>query len=150
MIRFVCCFLMILAFFSSCGVSSFESSSSEELLRDIMICFQTEDGHLYSRDEKARYPLTDAMLDRMFFGASLEDLRYVESMAVYFSGRFCDHEIVVVELFDMSHRKTIASLLTKRAELKEHATVYAQGNYVFLICTEQNEEILDIIQEKIG
>lgn len=119
-------------------------------MRDVMIHFQVSDGYLYSRDEKAEYLLTDAMLERMFSGASLEDLRYAESMAAYFSGRFCESEIVVIELFDMSHRKTIVSLLTKRAELKERATVYAQGNYVFLICTEQNEEILEIIRERIG
>ena len=140
---------MILVLFSSCGDASVHNPSSEELLREITIHFQKEDGNLYIRDEKAAYPLTDAMLERTFLGASLEDLRYVKSMAAYFSGRFCDHEILVIELFDMSHRKTIVSLLTKRAELKEHAMVYAQGNYVFLICTEQNEEILDIIRKKI-
>ena len=119
-------------------------------MQEVMLEFEIEDGYLYSRDAMAEYPLTDAMLERAFFGASLEDLCYAESMAVYFSGRFCDHEIIVIKLFDMSHRKAVASLLVKRADLKENALVYACGNYVFLICTDRNEEILAAFREKIG
>ena len=150
MLRYVCVFLIIVMIFSSCGNAYTQSVSADVLLQEVMIRFDINDGYLYSRDTMAEYPLTDAMLERIFFGTSLDDLCYAESMAVYFSGRFCDHEIIVIELFDMSHRKAVASLLTKRADLKENALVYMRGNYVFLICTDRNEEILAAFREKIG
>ena len=135
--------------FSSCGNSYFREPTADALLRDVMCDFGIADGYLYVRDALAEHPLTDAMLERMFLGASLEDLRYVKSMAAYLSGRLCEKEIIVIELFDMSHRKALTSLLTKRADLKDGALVYAQGNYVYLLCTERNDEILAFLREKI-
>ena len=150
MLRYICVLLVIAMLFSSCGNAYTQTASAEALLQEVMLEFEIEDGYLYSRDAMAEHPLTDAMLERAFLGASLEDLRYAESVAVYFSGRFCDHEIIVIKLFDMSHRKAMVSLLTKRADLKEDALVSVWEDYVFLICTDRNEEILAAFREKIG
>lgn len=144
--RILCCFLAAVIIFSSCSRPfSFEAKSAEEVLCEIMKEFSITDGYIYSSGEEAEHPITSAMLERMFFGTALDDLRYAESMAVYFSRRFSEREIIIIELFDMSHRKAVMALLTKRAEKKENAIVQANGNYVYLICTEKNEEILSAL-----
>jgi hypothetical protein len=113
-----------------------------------MEAFSITDGYVYGKCEGETHFLSDAMLERMFMGADLADLCYVESMAVYFSRRFSEREILVIVLFDMSHREAIVALLEKRANRKENALVSTNGRYVYLVCTENNEEILSFLREK--
>ena len=135
--------LLICAFiFSSClPVFSEESRSADEILAAILAEFDMEDGYCYGTERDAMYPLTDALLERMFVGERLDDLRYVDSMAVYFSRRYSEREIIVIRLLDMSHRKAVMALLLERAGKKENAVVFASSVYLYLLCTEQNESI---------
>ena len=66
---------------------------------------------------------------------------FILSYRPYFSKRFCEYEIIVFELFDISSRDKIIALLQKRAKKKENAVVASDGVYVYLICTDRNEEI---------
>lgn len=135
--------LLIYAFvFSSCvPVFSEESRSADEILAAILAEFDMEDGYCYGTERDAMHPLTDALLERMFVGERLDDLRYVDSMAVYFSRRYSEREIIVIKLLDISHQKAVMALLLERAEKKENAVVFASGVYLYLLCTEQNKEI---------
>ena len=115
---------------------------AEEILRDVLSCFQISDGYIYSTKPLAEYPLSDAVLARMFpERGDTDDLYCLHSAAVYFSKRFCEDEIIVFELCDISNRDKILTLLQKRARKKENAVVFSDGVYVYLICTDQNEEI---------
>ena len=146
--RFFCCLLVVLIILTSCDESPSQHKSAEMLLHEIMEEFSIEDGYVYSDEMGAAQPLTDVMLERIFFGAMLDDLRYAKSVAVYFSRRFSEQEIVIIQLYDIAHRKTIMALLNKRAEKKENAIVSSQGNYVYLICTDKNSDILSALREK--
>ena len=136
-------FLLILTFlFGSCKTTFLkEEKHAEEVLNEILMEFSIDDGIVYSDERDAKYPLTDEMLERLFWGTDLGDLRYVSSVAVYFSRRFYEDEIFVFELFDISHQKAVMKLLSRRAEKKENAVLFANGVYIYLICTEKNEEI---------
>lgn len=130
--------------FASCGQSIRHSKKgdAEEILRDVLSCFQITDGYVYSTKPLSEYPLSDALLARMFpERGDTDDLYCLRSAAVYFSRRFCEDEIVVFELCDISNRDKIQTLLQKRARKKENAVVFSDGVYVYLICTDQNEKI---------
>ncbi len=139
---FLCCLLSL--FFVSCGFQGGTSKKgdAEDILREVLSSFGITDGSVYSNRPLAEYPLTDALLARMFpERGDTEDLFCVRSAAVYFSKRFCDDEIIVFELFDISGREKIVSLLQKRANKKENAVVLSDGVYVYLICTDYNTQI---------
>ena len=130
--------------FASCGPDMRHSKKgdAEEILRDVLSCFQITDGYVYSTKPLSEYPLSDALLARMFpERGDTDDLYCLRSAAVYFSRRFCEDEIVVFELCDISNRDKILALLQKRARKKENAVVFSDGVYVYLICTDRNEEI---------
>ncbi len=129
-------------FLSSCSVPfSKENRRAEVILEEMLMQFSICDGFLYQKTGDAEHPLTDAMLTRLFEGADLADLRYVASMAVFLSRRYRSTEIMIIELYDISHRDALQKLLEKRAKKKENAVVLTNGVYLYLICTEQNEEI---------
>ena len=138
-------FLFLMMFISvSCGFDIQNSSKgdAENILQDVLSYFQINDGSLYSTRPLAEYPLTDAILARMFpERGDTEDLICVRSAAVYFSKRFCENEIIVFELYDLSCRDKMLALFQKRARKKENAVVFSDGVYVYLICTDRNEEI---------
>ena len=138
-------FLFIMMFISvSCGfdIQNSNKGDAENILQDVLSYFQINDGSLYSTRPLAEYQLTDAILARMFpERGDTEDLICVQSAAVYFSKRFCENEIIVFELYDLSCRDKMLALLKKRARKKENAVVFADGVYVYLICTDRNEEI---------
>ena len=139
---FVVTLALSLLFFS-CGVRSGRTAENAgEVMEALLSEFSPGDGFFYSDGANAEYPLTDAVLERMFPGdGDLEDLFCVTSAAVWFSKRFSEHEIIVFELCDRSHRERIVGLLEKRARKKENAVVFADGVYVYLICTDSNEAI---------
>ncbi len=132
--------------FVSCSVPFREENKrADVVLQGILSAFSISDGFLYHDGEDAEHPLTDAMLERMFAGEKLDDLSYVRSMAVYFSRRYHARELLVFELYDMSRRGAVMKLLEKRARKKENAVIFANGVYVYLICTEQNGEIKNFL-----
>ena len=140
---------LLLAFaLSSCGTpKTARRGSASEILSEILENFEQGDGFVYTDETGAESPLTDAMLARMFpDDGDTADLFCVVSAAVYFSKRFSDREILVLEICDISHTELIVRLLQKRAKKKENAVVFADGVYVYLICTDQNEEISRYLQ----
>lgn len=149
--KFLIFLFLLLVVFSSCGQKPQHSKKgeAEEILTDVLSCFGITDGYVYSSRPLAEYPLTDALLARMFpERGDTEDLVCVYSAAVYFSKRFCEDEIIIFELCDISERDKIVSLLQKRANKKENAVVLSDGVYVYLICTDQNEEISRYLKPK--
>lgn len=140
---------LLLAFaLSSCGTpKTARRGSASEILSEILENFEQGDGFVYTDETGTESPLTDAMLARMFpDDGDTADLFCVVSAAVYFSKRFSDREILVLEICDISHTELIVRLLQKRAKKKENAVVFADGVYVYLICTDQNEEISRYLQ----
>lgn len=140
---------LLLAFaLTSCGTpKKAHRGNAQEILSEILENFEQGDGFVYTDEVGAEYPLTDAMLARMFpDDGDTADLFCVVSAAVYFSRRFSDREILVLEICDISHTELIVRLLQKRAKKKENAVVFADGVYVYLICTDENEEISRYLQ----
>ena len=133
----------------SCGLTGpSQGASASEILGLLTEKFELEDGFVYTSERVTEYPLTDALLARMFpDDGDTADLFCVVSAAVYFSKRFCDREIIVFELCDISHTQMIVRLLQKRAKKKENAVVFADGVYVYLICMDKNEAISRYLQE---
>ncbi len=87
------------------------------------------------------------MIARMFEGCGeLSVFAHVDAMAVYCSRRFSPCEITVMKLSDRSHRDEAVRLCRARAAKKKNAAVYADGVYVYLLCTEKNAEILDFLR----
>ena len=122
--------------------SSHQKGSAAEIMAALLSQVAQEDGFVYSSALDAALPLSDALLERMFPDTGdTADLECVVSAAVYFSKRFSEHEIVIFELCDRSHTEKIVRLLQKRAKKKENAVVFADGVYVYLICTDCNEAI---------
>lgn len=129
---------------TACGVSvpKRRTGDAAQIMGEILSEFHPAEGFVYESRVGAALPLTDAVLARMFpDDGDTEDLFCLASAAVYFSKRFSEHEIVVFELCDRSHTEKIVRLLEKRARKKENAVVVADGVYVYLICTDQNEQI---------
>lgn len=147
--KIVSFFLLLILTAASCTVpSTSRHGSAAEALTELLARFPQEDGFVYSSEREAPYPLTDAMLARMFPDeGDTADLFCVVSSAVFFSKRFSDHEITVFELCDVSHTDLIVRLLQKRAKKKENAVVFADGVYVYLISTDENEAISRYLQE---
>ena len=141
--KFLLLTLLLIFTASSCGIPKTERrGNAAEILSEILAHFDQGDGFIYTSETGAESPLTDAMLARMFpDDGDTADLFCVVSAAVYFSKRFSDREILVLELCDISRTELIVRLLQKRAKKKENAVVFADGVYVYLICTDQNEEI---------
>ena len=136
--------LMIAAvFLVSCTASPWEDrGDAEQVLCGLLSRFELPAGVVYSGAQGAEYPLTDSLIERMFSdGYGVPAFQYVVSCAVYTSRHFTEHEIVVAKLCDRSHREEVMNLFRRRAEKKENAVVYADGVYVYLICTDRNEDI---------
>ena len=144
-----CLLALLLTFlFTSCGIPKpTRRESAPELMSALLEQFETGDGFVFESTREAEYPLSAALLSRMFpDDGDTADLFCVVSAAVYFSKRFCEHEIIIFELCDISHTEIILRLLQKRARKKENAIVFADGVYVYLICTDRNEEIRRYLQ----
>ena len=142
--KFILSALVCACLLSACGVSLSEGKrgSAREIMAELMQEFTFAEGYVYESGREAALPLSDAMLARMFpDDGDTADLFCVRSAAVYFSKRFSEHEIVIFELCDRLHTEDIERLLQKRAKKKKNAVVIADGVYVYLICTDQNEAI---------
>ena len=141
--KFLLTAILLASLFPSCGSPrTAQKGCAAEIMSTILDRFETEDGFVFTSEREAEYPLTDAMLARLFPDeGDTADLFCTVSAAVYVSKRFCEHEIIIFELCDISHTETILRLFKKRARKKENAVVFADGVYVYLICTDQNEAI---------
>jgi hypothetical protein len=142
--KYLCLILIFSVFLTSCSSLKTEGrEDAQAVLEDIIRTFSIEEGSLYSDRMDASYPLTASMLERMFPDrGDTADLVYVVSSAVWFSRRFSEKEIIVFQICDLSHQRELLYLLAKRAKKKENAVVFANGIYLYLICTEQNEAIM--------
>ena len=140
--------ILTAVFLVSCASPlSEDRGDAEQVLRKILSRFELPCGVVYSDAENAEYPLTDSLIERMFSdGHGVLAFEYVTSCAVYFSRHFTEHEIVVIKICDRSHREEVMNLCRRRAEKKQDAVVYDDGVYVYLICTDQNHEILKAIK----
>ena len=143
--RKFCSLTLLFAFLlTACSVSekTTRKGNAEKILYEILSEFEFTDGFIYGSTHESAFPLTDAMLARMFpDDGDTADLFCVKTAAIYFSKRFSEHEILIFELCDRSHTEDIVRLLQKRAKKKENAVVISDGVYVFLICSDQNEAI---------
>ncbi len=128
--------LVALFVFSSCGKVARETRSPETLVTLICERFSLADGYAYT--EKT---IEDAMLSRMFSGMRTEDLCYVRRMGIYLAKGFSREEVIIFELYDKAHGDAVKRLLAYRAEQKENAVLFQNGVYLYLICTNQNQEI---------
>lgn len=137
-------FLIVSLLLVSCTPKkTIQKGDAYTVLEQILLQFNIENGAIYGKNEKADYLLTDALLERMFDHAGdLADFAYVESVAIWFSRRFNEKEIIVLKLYDLSHQRELLNLLSKRAAKKENAVAFANGIYVYLVCTDQNEVIM--------
>lgn len=145
--RLIFCFLGLSVLFVSCGKSVRDKGDAYQIVDKIMTHFELSDGVLYSDREDSEYYLSDSMIERMFSeGYGLPEFEYVVSCAAYFSRRFSEGEVVVLELCDKSHREELVKLCRRRASKKENAVVYADGVYVYLICTDINDQILSYLK----
>lgn len=134
--------LLCAVFFTSCSSVFSADDSAAEKLYAVLTEFSLTEGAVYSTEENEDYPFTDAMAERMFFwGRDISALSHAESTAVYVSRRFSSEEIVVVKLYDFSHRDEVEALFLSRAEKKKNAIVFCDGVYVYLICAENRDEI---------
>ena len=141
--------LIVACFLTSCSLSlpRVRTESASQIMSEILSEFAIEDGFVYESDLEAELPLTDKLLARMFpDDGDTEDLVCVVSAAAYFSKRFSEHEILIFEVSDLSHTEDISRLLQKRARKKENAVVIADGVYIYLICTDQNESIINYLK----
>lgn len=134
--------LLLTAFLTACAPSFAAKESASEKLSAVMSAFDLAQGTVYSTDADAVYLFTDAMAERMFFfGRDISALSHAESTAVYVSRRFSGEEIVVMKLCDPSCRDEVERLFLLRAQKKKNAIVFHDGVYVYLICTDKNEDI---------
>lgn len=140
--------LIAAVFLVSCTSSPLsDKGDAEQVLHGLLSHFDLPSGIVYSSAGGAEYPLTDSLIERMFSdGYGVPEFQYVVSCAAYFSRRFTEHEIVVIKLCDRSHREEVMNLCRRRAEKKENAVVYADGVYVYLVCTDQNDEIIKALK----
>ena len=145
----LCVLLILTCFLTACGLSfpRARRGSASQIMSELLSEFTLAEGFVYGSDPGAELPLTDSLLARMFpDDGDTEDLFCVVSAAAYFSKRFSEHEILILEVSDLSHTEDITKLLQKRAKKKENAVVIADGVYIYLICTDRNESISDYLK----
>ncbi len=133
-------------FLVSCAPARREGRSAYAILQELLSAFPMGDGYCYGTVSDAEKTLTDEMVARLFLDMRVEDLRYVEEMAVYLTKSFREGEIIVMKLFDPSHAGAVMSLLKRRAEKKENAALLQNGVYLYLICTDRNEAIISYLK----
>lgn len=146
--KFMSLILIFSVFLTAClPVQTDRDDDALTVLDDIVTQFQLEEGMIYSNRLDAEYPLTASMLERMFpERGDTADLVYVASSAVWFSRRFSEKEIIVFQICDLSHQRELLALLAKRAKKKENAVVFANGIYLYLICTDRNDAIMRYLE----
>ena len=139
----IICFVLVISvlMLSACG--GVDNSSAGEQMKIIINEFSlSERGVLYLRGEEGERELTDELLSRLFAdGGNIAAFENVRTCAVFLFRNFYGGEIDIIELCDVSHKPEMLSIMKRRANKKSDAVVFSKGRYVFLVCSENAEEI---------
>lgn len=139
----IICFVLVISvlMLSACG--GVDNSSAGEQMKIIINEFSlSERGTLYLRGEEGERELTDELLSRLFAdGGNIAAFENVRTCAVFLFRNFYGGEIDIIELCDVSHKPEMLSIMKRRAKKKSEAVVFSKGRYVFLVCSENAEEI---------
>ncbi|MEI3153415.1 MAG: hypothetical protein V8S82_07360 [Eubacteriales bacterium] len=139
----IICFVLVISvlMLSACG--GVDNSSAGEQMKIIINEFSlSERGVLYLRGEEGERELTDELLSRLFAdGGNIAAFENVRTCAVFLFRNFYGGEIDIIELCDVSHKPEMLSIMKRRANKKSEAVVFSKGRYVFLVCSENAEEI---------
>ena len=139
----IICFVLAISvlMLSACG--GVDNSSAGEQMKIIINEFSlSERGVLYLRGEEGERELTDELLSRLFAdGGNIAAFENVRTCAVFLFRNFYGGEIDIIELCDVSHKPEMLSIMKRRANKKSEAVVFSKGRYVFLVCSENAEEI---------
>lgn len=139
----IICFVLVISvlMLSACG--GVDNSSAGEQMKIIINEFSlSERGVLYLRGEEGERELTDELLSRLFAdGGNIAAFENVRTCAVFLFRNFYGGEIDIIELCDVSHKPEMLSIMKRRAKKKSEAVVFSKGRYVFLVCSENAEEI---------
>lgn len=123
--------------------------SAAEKLEKIILEFALDDiGTVYTDNADAMHCLSDEMLSSMFaLGGNVTAFGHVKSRAAYFDKSFSGGEIIVFEMTDVSRTEEITSMFSRRAKRQENSLVICRGRYVYLICRENANVIVDYIKK---
>ncbi len=139
----IICFVLVISvlMLSACG--GVDNGSAGEQMKIIINEFSlSERGVLYLRGEEGERELTDELLSRLFAdGGNIAAFENVRTCAVFLFRNFYGGEIDIIELCDVSHKPEMLSIMKRRAKKKSEAVVFSKGRYVFLVCSENAEEI---------
>lgn len=139
----IICFVLVISvlMLSACGGG--DNGSAGEQMKIIINEFSLSDrGALYLRGEEGERELTDELLSRLFAdGGNIAAFENVRTCAVFLFRNFYGGEIDIIELCDVSHKPEMLSIMKRRAKKKSEAVVFSKGRYVFLVCSENAEEI---------
>lgn len=139
----IICFVLVISvlMLSACG--GVDNGSAGEQMKIIINEFSlSERGALYLRGEEGERELTDELLSRLFAdGGNIAAFENVRTCAVFLFRNFYGGEIDIIELCDVSHKPEMLSIMKRRAKKKSEAVVFSKGRYVFLVCSENTEEI---------
>lgn len=139
----IICFVLVISvlMLSACG--GVDNGSAGEQMKIIINEFSlSERGSLYLRGEEGERELTDELLSRLFAdGGNIAAFENVRTCAVFLFRNFYGGEIDIIELCDVSHKPEMLSIMKRRAKKKSEAVVFSKGRYVFLVCSENAEEI---------
>ena len=139
----IICFVLVISvlMLSACG--GVANGSAGEQMKIIINEFSlSERGVLYLRGEEGERELTDELLSRLFAdGGNIAAFENVRTCAVFLFRNFYGGEIDIIELCDVSHKPEMLSIMKRRAKKKSEAVVFSKGRYVFLVCSENAEEI---------
>lgn len=139
----IICFVLVISvlMLSACG--GVDNGSAGEQMKIIINEFSlSERGALYLRGEEGERELTDELLSRLFAdGGNIAAFENVRTCAVFLFRNFYGGEIDIIELCDVSHKPEMLSIMKRRAKKKSEAVVISKGRYVFLVCSENAEEI---------
>lgn len=139
----IICFVLVISvlMLSACG--GVDNGSAGEQMKIIINEFSlSERGALYLRGEEGERELTDELLSRLFAdGGNIAAFESVRTCAVFLFRNFYGGEIDIIELCDVSHKPEMLSIMKRRAKKKSEAVVFSKGRYVFLVCSENAEEI---------
>ena len=139
----IICFVLVISvlMLSACG--GVDNGSVGEQMKIIINEFSlSERGALYLRGEEGERELTDELLSRLFAdGGNIAAFENVRTCAVFLFRNFYGGEIDIIELCDVSHKPEVLSIMKRRAKKKSEAVIFSKGRYVFLVCSENAEEI---------
>lgn len=147
---FILCLLFCaVALLPSCG----EEKSTLSIIDDASKNFPFKYGAIYSDElsEKDSFYLTTDMKKKIF-GDNAEKYTYIVSVSVYLARDMVSgSEVIAIRLDDRSHRAEITSLLYRRASMKLDtiSRVFCDGDYVFFVCDNRANEIIQYIKSKI-